>query len=104
MQFIQPNRHKDGEPFEVDENDTRILFLNNDMTLAFTVLKPEDSGYYECIGENRIAKEAKAIDILVISKFLSKLPSLTVIGWDRTLFLSILSVYDFVWGIMVSGI
>jgi len=50
------------------ENDTRISLINNDMTLVFTVLKPEDSGYYECIAENRVAKEIKAIEIDVLSK------------------------------------
>lgn len=38
------------------------------MTLAFTVLKPEDSGYYECIGENRVARDAKGIDVNVSGK------------------------------------
>ena len=51
------------------ENDTRISLINNDMTLVFTVLKPEDSGYYECIAENRVAKEIKAIEIDVLSKY-----------------------------------
>ncbi|KAG5675896.1 hypothetical protein PVAND_005756 [Polypedilum vanderplanki] len=32
---------------------------NNDMTWHFPVLKPEDSGVYECIAENRIATEKK---------------------------------------------
>ncbi|KAL7045402.1 hypothetical protein ACKWTF_002226 [Chironomus riparius] len=55
--------NKDGELFEVKENDTRISLMNNEMTLVFTVLKPEDSGYYECIAENRVAKEIKAIEL-----------------------------------------
>ncbi|XP_070496401.1 vascular endothelial growth factor receptor kdr-like isoform X5 [Chironomus tepperi] len=57
--------NKDGEHFEMKENDTRISLVNNDMTLVFTVLKPEDSGYYECVAENRIAKEIKAIELNV---------------------------------------
>ena len=50
------------------ENDSRISMMNNDMTLVFTVLKPEDSGYYECIAENRVAKEIKAIELDVSSE------------------------------------
>lgn len=55
------------------ENDTRISMINADMTLVFTVLKPEDSGYYECIAENRVAKEIKAIELDVSSKYHSRI-------------------------------
>ncbi|KAG5675894.1 hypothetical protein PVAND_005754 [Polypedilum vanderplanki] len=56
---------KDGEIFQIDKNDSRVTMTNNDMTLAFSVLKPEDSGVYECIAENRIATERKQVDVVI---------------------------------------
>jgi len=47
------------------ENDTRISLADKDMTLIFTELKSEDSGYYECIAENPFGKETKAIEISI---------------------------------------
>jgi hypothetical protein len=41
---------------------------NEDRTLGFSVLKPEDSGFYECIVENRIASDRRSIDVVVKSK------------------------------------
>jgi hypothetical protein len=49
------------------ENDGRISLTDNDMTLVFTVLKPEDSGYYECIAENPLGKEIKDIELSIKS-------------------------------------
>jgi hypothetical protein len=55
--------------FEVDENDTRVTLSNDRKTLGFTVLKPEDSGYYECKAQNRIGEATKSIGLKITSEF-----------------------------------
>lgn len=37
----------------------------NGMRLDFTVLKPEDSGIYECTAENRISRVSKSVEIVI---------------------------------------
>lgn len=59
---------KDEEIFEIDANDTRVTITNENRTLGFSVLKPEDSGFYECIVENRINSDKKSIEIIVTGK------------------------------------
>jgi hypothetical protein len=63
-------RRKDGEPYEIDENDPRVTLSKNNMTLAFSVLKPEDSGRYECFAENRIAPDSRSVEIVITSESL----------------------------------
>lgn len=53
----------------MDENDTRMTLSNDNKTLGFTVLKPEDTGNYECRAENRIGRESKSISLKVTSEF-----------------------------------
>lgn len=53
---------KNTEPFhnESDEkNSKRIIFSNNYSSIDFSVLKPEDSGTYRCVAENRIGSAFK---------------------------------------------
>ncbi len=66
--IIFQNRHKDGEPFEVEDGESRVTLSNEKRTLGFTVLTPEDSGTYECIAENRIAADRKSIELIITSK------------------------------------
>ena len=61
------------------------------MTLEFTVLKSEDSGYYECIAQNRLATVTKAVKIHVTSGHLSK--EIIISAVSALILLAVLSLY-----------
>lgn len=61
-------RYKNGEIFEIEENDARVSLTNHNMTLGFSVLKPIDSGTFECVAENRIGTERITVELEIRSK------------------------------------
>lgn len=67
--------YKDDEiftPSESSSNETtmqRVMIENNNQTLDFKVLTPEDNGKYKCVAMNRIASDFKELELEIPSEF-----------------------------------
>ncbi|XP_070496812.1 vascular endothelial growth factor receptor 3-like [Chironomus tepperi] len=90
--------YKNGEPFDINENDTRISLKDNDMTLTFTELKLDDNGLYECIAENSVGKEKKAIELTIkVSDFPFHLNLVIIITGAVALIMFLLCLIALCW-------
>jgi FMS-like tyrosine kinase 1 len=65
--------YKNDEPFKVEENDLdenqrQRVIQNDDFSITFYFLKPEDSGVYKCHAENRLGADEKQVELIVESE------------------------------------
>ena len=59
--------YKNNEEFFIEDNSTRISFINDNMTLDIQFLTAEDAGHYKCVGWNRIGTDSKTIELEIPS-------------------------------------